>query len=285
MGTPRNLYGMGFSPLSIKNKAHAFEEEMLANKDAGLTAYMMNGNVISAEFIARSKEQLKLFTSKCIRDNTIGEIYKIGFTDELIKTVVENTNLFDNTISYQRYGEANKPINMRFDMDFDVFDTENSTPADLASAKVRVEFTMGVNGITKNYFLEENLNEFSDKVFALDWSSLEEAARTAPVVTEPEEPVVDPETPAEEEPATDEPVVDPENPETEPTDPEEPVTDPDMPTESVIDPEEPSEPAVEDPAGELQLNYTLTLNTFEVNVGSIPENRKFVIYNILFGLV
>ena len=171
--TPRNLYGVGFSPLSIKNKGFAFDEELVANKDIGLSAYFVNGSLVSAEYIARVKEHITQFTKKCLRDNTIGDIYRIILTDELVKMITDPGNIFDNTVSYGDTGSDNKINNMRFDIDFDAFSVDTVAPCDIRSSMIKIQFTLSVNENSKNYYLEESIEDISDKVFALDWSELD----------------------------------------------------------------------------------------------------------------
>ena len=282
MGTPRNLYGLGFSPLSIKNKAHSFNEEMLANKDIGLTAYMMDDKVISAEFIARVKAHLEQFIDRCIRDNTIGEVYNIRATDDLVMTIQNSGNIFDNTVEYTRVGYNNKPNVMRFDIDFDCFNLEDSVPADISSLRVKIEFTMDINGTSKNYYLDETLKDLAEKAFKLDWEELENMQVLAPEPEpEPEpEPVVDP-IPGE----GDEPV----DNNTEPTptndftDPADNTSDP-TPTDDFTDPVEEEEPEQTITSRD-QFVYTLKLNTFEFNLSNLDtEKQRLAVYDILFGL-
>ena len=95
----RNLYGTGFSPLSISNKKYAEAQEMLANKENGLFAiYQEDGSVVSAEYLTRCKEHLKDVIAKCQKDGTVGKIFKIRPDDKLVQSVKSTTNLFNNQI-------------------------------------------------------------------------------------------------------------------------------------------------------------------------------------------
>ena len=71
----KDLYGVGFSPLSIINKKHAHDEELLSEKSLGMLAiYQKDGSVVSADQIQREKHHLEEFINDCITTNTLGKI-------------------------------------------------------------------------------------------------------------------------------------------------------------------------------------------------------------------
>ena len=43
---PKNLYGYGTSTLSIKNKKYGFPEELVGEKDIGLTGYIRKNGTL-----------------------------------------------------------------------------------------------------------------------------------------------------------------------------------------------------------------------------------------------
>ena len=97
--TTQQNYGLGFSPLSIKNaKSHGFVEEIVANKQVGMYGIIVDSakHVVSHEYLARTKNHLNSFVTRLLQDNTLGKLYKITVNDELV-TIIENgeTNLVE----------------------------------------------------------------------------------------------------------------------------------------------------------------------------------------------
>lgn len=170
---PKNLYGYGSSVLSIKNKKNAMDEEMIGDKDIGLIGiYHVNQNsdgyITSALYTSRIKNHLNSFLDMCIRDNTIGTVYKINVNDELIKVIPYTMNLFDNTIN----AGSNRPFkSFRFSIDFDYFDRIANVAYKANDIKVRIGFTVSINNESKNYYIEETIENINKKAFRLDYSS------------------------------------------------------------------------------------------------------------------
>ena len=133
----KDLYGVGFSPLSIKNKKYAEPEELLADKEAGLLAiYQADGSVISAEYLSRIKRHLKEFTQRCIDDSTVGYIYRVNVTDALVKSIKKTENLFVNTLEFDNGKNPYQFI--RLSMDADLFNKHEYIPLDLNNVKASV---------------------------------------------------------------------------------------------------------------------------------------------------
>ena len=163
----KNLYGVGFSPLSIGNRGSAKPEELLANKDVGL--FFINtsdNNVVSAEYIARCKEHLKSFTQRCYDDSTLGKIFKIYLDDTYIKTRIEgDDNLLTNEIVIEL---GNKPIQaFRFSFDVDIFNKSDMKLLDPEDVQIKIEFSLLKNGTTKNYFIQDTLPNLNQMAFAV----------------------------------------------------------------------------------------------------------------------
>lgn len=167
----KNLYGVGFSPLSIGNRGSAKPEELLANKDVGL--FFINtadNNVVSAEYIARCKEHLKSFTQRCYDDSTLGKVFKIYLDDRFVKSNIEgDDNLLTNEITIEL---GNKPIQaFRFSFDVDIFNQNNMVLLNPEDIKIKIEFSLITNGTVKNYFVEDTLPNLNMKAFAVDMGS------------------------------------------------------------------------------------------------------------------
>ena len=137
----KDLYGVGFSPLSISNKKYAHEEELMANKEAGLLAiFQKDGSVISADHLLRCKRHLEQFTQKCINDGTLGKVYKISPNEDLVQNIKSTQNLFTDTLTFNSPGEVDFSF-IRFSIDYDCFAKETSAVFDPADIRVQINFT------------------------------------------------------------------------------------------------------------------------------------------------
>ena len=169
---PKNLYGIGISPLSISNKRDGLAEELVANKTIGLFGILSEseGPVISAEHISRCKLHLENFINKCTAENTIGKIYKINLNDELVRVITGSINLFDNEILID-CGKVN-PFAFRFDIDFDVYAKDTDSHVDLDDIKVKIQFSLKKNEYIKNYFIEEKITDLNKLAYRVDYDNI-----------------------------------------------------------------------------------------------------------------
>lgn len=169
---PKNLYGIGISPLSISNKRDGLAEELVANKTIGLFGILSEseGPVISAEHISRCKLHLENFINKCTAENTIGKIYKINLNDELVRVITGSINLFDNEILID-CGKIN-PFAFRFDIDFDVYAKDTDSHVDLDDIKVKIQFSLKKNEYIKNYFIEEKITDLNKLAYRIDYDNI-----------------------------------------------------------------------------------------------------------------
>ena len=169
---PKNLYGIGISPLSISNKRDGLAEELVANKTIGLFGILSEseGPVISAEHISRCKLHLENFINKCTAENTIGKIYKINLNDELVRVITGSINLFDNEILIG-CGKIN-PFAFRFDIDFDVYAKDTDSHVDLDDIKVKIQFSLKKNEYIKNYFIEEKITDLNKLAYHIDYDNI-----------------------------------------------------------------------------------------------------------------
>lgn len=168
----RNLYGFGVSPMSISNRDHMLPEELLANKEIGLIAIASSDgeNIVSAEYIARAKEHIRLFVQQCINENTIGKIYDISVDDRLVNTVVATDNLFVNELIYECGTE--KPAAFRFHVDADLFVRSTNTPIPADEIGFEIQFSLTKSNMSKNYIIKESLAELNNKAFALNFDNI-----------------------------------------------------------------------------------------------------------------
>lgn len=169
---PKNLYGIGISPLSISNKRDGLAEELVANKTIGLFGILSEseGPVISAEHISRCKLHLENFINKCTAENTIGKIYKINLNDELVRVITGSINLFDNEVLID-CGKIN-PFAFRFDIDFDVYAKDTDSHVDLDDIKVKIQFSLKKNEYIKNYFIEEKITDLNKLAYHIDYDNI-----------------------------------------------------------------------------------------------------------------
>ena len=166
----KDLYGLGFSPLSIKNKKYAYDEEFLANKEAGLFAiFNRDGTPISAEHLLRCKRHLEKFTERCIRDNTLCKVFKISPDDNLVQDITHSMNIFSNTIEFSNGERALDYI--RFDFEWDCFQKQNGVIFDPEMILVKINFTLKGGEETQSFDIEEKLTEINEKAYAMkyDW--------------------------------------------------------------------------------------------------------------------
>lgn len=171
MSTPvlKDLYGLGFSPLSIRNKKYAYEEEFLANKEAGLFAiFQKDGSVISAEHLLRCKRHLEKFTDRCVRDNTLCKVFKISPDDNLVQNITHTMNIFSNTVEFSN-GEDSLSF-IRFDFEYDCFQKENGVIFDPKTIRVKINFTVKAGEEFQSYDIEESLSDINEKAYPIDYS-------------------------------------------------------------------------------------------------------------------
>ena len=166
----KDLYGIGFSPLSIRNKKYAYDEELLANKEAGLIAiFHEDGSVISAEHILRCKLHLEKFTQNCLDDNTLCRVFKISPDDNLVQNITHTMNIFSNSIEFEN---GTEPLSfIRFDFDWDCFQKKNGVIFDPNMIKVKINFTVKAGEESQGYDIEEKVTDINTKAYALkyDW--------------------------------------------------------------------------------------------------------------------
>ena len=170
MGKPvlKDLYGIGISPTSIRNKKYAHDEELMAEKNAGLLAiYHADGSIVSSEYILRCKNHLEKTITQCVNENTLGSVYKISPDENLVQTITGTVNLFTNTIEFEN-GDAPFTF-IRFNMEYDLFQKADSALIDTCGIHIKINFSLHVNNDTRSYLIDEPLVNLNNKAYALDW--------------------------------------------------------------------------------------------------------------------
>ena len=176
----QNQYGLGYSPLSIKYiKENAYKQESVANKEVGLYGIVVDEdrNVVSAQYVARSKYQMESFVNRLIADNTIGRLYKILIDDQIVRTISgPNINLLEDADLDPINNGSNfiKGVRFSFDMDWVV----KSYSALAYSGDIRVKIVMRINiGPTYNrLIINDTLNHINTKAYPIDYTGLDERA-------------------------------------------------------------------------------------------------------------
>ena len=165
----KDLYGVGFSPLSIINKKHAQDEELLSEKSLGMLAiYQKDGSVVSADQIQREKHHLEEFINDCITTNTLGKIYKINIDDNLVQNIIATQNLFANTVTISN---GSDPISfIRLSIDADCFKKDTNAHLDPSEFIISLNFSLSKNGVTKDPFkIEESIMDINHRAYAINW--------------------------------------------------------------------------------------------------------------------
>lgn len=170
----KNLYGIGFSPLSIGNKGYAQPEELMTDKNVGIFFINTKDNrIVSAEYIARCKQHLKAFTQRCYDDCTLGVIYKIFLNDDHVQSgIVGDDNLLTNEVPIDL---GNTPaMAFRLGLDVDIFSRDDMHLLEAKDIILNIQFSLIKNGVEKNYFIEGDIDEINTKAYAIDMKSITE---------------------------------------------------------------------------------------------------------------
>ena len=170
----KNLYGIGFSPLSIGNRGYAQPEELMTDKNVGIFFINTKDNqIVSAEYIARCKQHLKVFTQRCYDDCTLGAIYKIFLNDNHVQSgIVGDDNLLTNEVPIDL---GKKPaMAFRLGLDVDIFCRNDMHLLEPKDVILNAQFSLIKNGVEKNYFIEGDLDEINTKAYAIDMESVTE---------------------------------------------------------------------------------------------------------------
>jgi len=175
----QNQYGLGYSPLSIKyTKENAYVQESVANKEVGLYGIVVNEDrdVVSAQYVARSKYQMETFVNRLIADNTIGRIYKILVDDQIVRTIhAANVNLLEDAdISINNGTIFIKGVRFNFDLDWIV--KNYSALAYNGDIYIKIVMRINIGSAFNRLIINDTINHINSKAYALDYTGLDERA-------------------------------------------------------------------------------------------------------------
>ena len=172
-------YGLGFSPLSIKNvKEWAFNEESVANKDVGMYGIVVGDdkNVVSAEYVARSKAQLDTFVNRLIADNTIGKLWKLTVDNELVRIITESSgNLIEDAENLEINNGTARIKGVRFNIDLDFITKERSMLKYNGEIRANIMMTIKIGSYSKVQIINDTVVNINSTAYALDYTGLEDA--------------------------------------------------------------------------------------------------------------
>lgn len=172
-------YGLGFSALSMKNaKQYGFVEEMVVDKNTGMHGIIVDSakNVVSHEYLARTKYQLNTFVTRALQDNTIGKLYKITLNDYLVSMITNNsTNLITSDSNIAINNGATRMKGLRFNFDMDIFTPSNSSLFHFTDINIEIGMTLKIGSTSKNMKIDESLLAINTTAYAIDYSGLENA--------------------------------------------------------------------------------------------------------------
>lgn len=165
----KRQYGFGFSPLSVNNRTNGFDEEMVSVKDCGLFGIMdVNKNVVSGEYLARSRVHLDRFVNRLINDNTVGKLYKITVDDNLVRAVYNEESVLANSLIYDY--QSVKINAFRFDFDIDLIMKQTSGIIHDKDVKISIDFGITKGTERKTFNVEESMSNINSKAFKVDYS-------------------------------------------------------------------------------------------------------------------
>lgn len=171
-------YGLGFSPLSMKNgKQYGFEEEMVANKELGMFGLMMDDemNIVSHEYLVRAKAQLDAFVNYLIQSNSLGKLYKLSVAD-YFGTLIQNntTELIADTDTVTIDCGTTKPASLRFNFGLEVFEKETCGLIHYNDIDISMELTVDVNGTTNTFTIEAPYLQINSAAYTVDYGTIPE---------------------------------------------------------------------------------------------------------------
>ena len=172
-------YGLGFSALSFKNaKQYGFVEEMLVDKSTGMHGIIVDSakNVVSHEYLARTKYQLNTFVTRALQDNTVGKLYKITLNDYLVSMITNNsTNLISSGSNIAINNGATRMKGLRFNFDMDIFTPSTSSLFHFTDINIEIGMTLKIGNTSKKMTIDESLLAINTTAYAIDYSGLENA--------------------------------------------------------------------------------------------------------------
>lgn len=168
-------YGLGFSPLSMKNaKEYGFDDEMVANKEVGMygIAAGANKDIVSHEYMARTKYHLDNFVTRLMQDNTLGRLYKITVGNEFATIIKDGTtNLVADSNIFINNG-SNEFKGVRFNFDLDIFAPSTSALVHFKDVKVNITMTLKKGSQSKKLTINEPVLSINTTAYHIDLSDM-----------------------------------------------------------------------------------------------------------------
>lgn len=169
-------YGLGFSPLSMRYaKENAFVQEMVADKNVGMFGIVVDNekNIVSHEYLARTKVHLDNFITRLVQDNTLGKLYKIRAHEYLVTMITDrSTDLIDGADIFIPNGDT-KIKGIRFNFDIDVYDPSASALIHYKNIDIVINMELCVGPSSKTISIRNSLAYINTTAYALDYSGLE----------------------------------------------------------------------------------------------------------------
>lgn len=145
----QEMYGLGFSPLSIENRSRAYAEELMVQKRTGQMSMLdTNKNILSYDYLYRAGVQLQSMYDAMITDNALGKIYRVRLDDNLSRVVAANGNVITTSVAFPA---ASTAINkLKFNIDCDVFTRNGCIPFDASNITITIAGKVVVGSTTIN---------------------------------------------------------------------------------------------------------------------------------------
>ena len=173
-------YGLGFSPLSISNaKEYAYTEESVANKDVGMYGIVVDNakNVVSAQYVARSKDQLNAFVNRLIADNTLGKLWKITVDDNLVRVVDDSSgNLIEGSDLTPINHGTGRIRGVRFNIDLDFITKQRSMLKYNGEIRATIVMYIKIGSFSKRQEVSDTIVNINSTAYALDYTGMEDAS-------------------------------------------------------------------------------------------------------------
>ena len=167
-------YGLGFSPLSMKNAVqYGFQEEMVANKDLGLFGIVVDKdmNIVSHEYLVRCKSQLDAFVNYLIQANALGKLYKLSVADYFGTMITNNsTELIDSTVTIDC--GTTKPTSLRFNCGVEVFEKDTCGLVHFNDITIDIGVTVHVGSEQNSFTISAPILQLNSADYAINYGSI-----------------------------------------------------------------------------------------------------------------
>ena len=172
----QNKYGLGFSPLSMKNAViHGFIEEMVANKELGMFGLVMDDdkNIVSHEYLVRCKAQLDAFVNYLIQAQTLGKIYKLSVADYFGTLITNNsTNLIGDADQVSIDCRTTKPSSLRFSFGIEVFEKDTCGLVHFNEITVDIGLTVHVGTESNKFTISAPILQLNSGGYDIKYGSI-----------------------------------------------------------------------------------------------------------------